>query len=343
MISSLTIPNYVLARLNSFNFYEEVWPVDIVTYVNRYFGMVFTVPYSIQVREVVLKFEGQILFRAFGLDNTQTYEFVLEEMYGSHIFSRISDIKNRFWFAQGYKELAKIEPPLLADIVPFFFPLVFQIYSGKLKIPIQEQINAFFFLCPAIIDSHYYASVYKTFKEEFGDLPHVIIGVQSNHSINDSHVLGFVSDEKLVELYRECAVFYYHSKELRHLHYSPIEAAINGMPIVYYKDSLLGKMTPEVKLGRCASTEEARNTIERILSGDKEYIEALCMEQRSLADKFSHKYCKDIWIRNLDETGLKNELKIESFSSSIIRELRRFIVKPIAKGLLAKPPKNLPS
>src|SRR6266478_6746744 len=72
--ASLTIPKRALMRLNQFNFYEEIWPGDIVAIANRYFGTVFTIPYSNQVPEVLGKFEGQIVFRAFGLDNSQTYK-----------------------------------------------------------------------------------------------------------------------------------------------------------------------------------------------------------------------------------------------------------------------------
>ena len=46
--------------------------------------------------------------------------------------------------------------------------------------------------------------------------------------VDDPKVLGFVSDEEMIRLYRECAVLYYHSTETRRVHYPPIEAAING-------------------------------------------------------------------------------------------------------------------
>lgn len=46
---TLSIPKRVLARLNSFNFYETAWPSDIVKLLNRYFGAIYIIPYGKQV------------------------------------------------------------------------------------------------------------------------------------------------------------------------------------------------------------------------------------------------------------------------------------------------------
>lgn len=339
--SSLSIPSAVLKRLNEFNFYEDEWPADIVGLVNRYFGVAFVIPYARQVMEALLKFEGQMLFRAFGLDNSQTYSKVLGLMYGSSVFSYIDALGDRFWFAQGYEQLQECEPPILAEravFLPIGVPETFwraaQSYIGT-----DRRI---LFVCPNCVTNSYYASVYKTFKEQFGDLPHVIVGAQ-DVPVDDHHVQGFVSDEELARLFRECALSYYHSTELRHVHYSPIEAVINGMPLVYYADSLLGRMTPEVTAGRCGSFEEARTTAERILSGDAEFTIELKAEQMSLSYQFSPEYCEDIWRRNLAESGLLHRLRNEPAGSVLWREGKRTLLRPYANGLSAVPVEAAPS
>lgn len=326
--SSLTIPADVLARLNNFNFYQHEWPRDIVAMVNRYFGTVFTIPYSIQFKEVVRKFKGQVMFRVFGLDNSQTYWKALQILYGPEIYIDIYAIRERFWFAQGYDELAEVEPPLLAEralFLPIGLPDSFKVnknsYTGT--------DNRILFLCPNCVSNPYYAAVYKKFKEEFGDLPHVIIGVQDT-PVDDPNVLGFINNEELLRLYRECAVLYYPSKELRHVHYSPIEAAINGMPVVYYAESLLGRMTPEIKLGRALSQQEARSSIERILEGDREYITELQAEQRTLVHKFSDEYCTPIWKEGLFNSSYSKAIKKNASIPFIIkRTLKKSLVKLI--------------
>jgi hypothetical protein len=338
--SSLTIPKRVLERLNRFNFYEEVWPADIVTLVNRYFGTVFVIPYAKQVPEAVRKFEGQIMFRAFGLDNSQTYHNVLQVLYGEGILAEIAALGERFWFAGGYEQLVEVEPPLIAQR-DVFLPLGVPESFWRTANTYVGSDRRILFVCPNCVTNPYYSAVYQDFKRQFGDLPHVIVGAQ-DVPVDDPHMAGFVSDEELMRLYRDSAVIYYHSTERRHVHYSPIEAAINGMPVVYFVDSLLGRMTPEITLGRCETFEEARATIERILAGDKEFITELCRQQRALAYKFSHEYCRDAWSTNLRERGFEAALAPQTPAATYWREVKRILLRPIAKGLSTIPPRGLP-
>ena len=97
---SLTIPPRVLEKLNQFNFYEDAWPTEIVTLINRYFGAAFVIPHARQVEEAVDNFEGQIVFSAFGLINEQTYRQVLDDLYGPLVLRKIAGIKERFWFGE---------------------------------------------------------------------------------------------------------------------------------------------------------------------------------------------------------------------------------------------------
>lgn len=328
--ASLSLPKRVLDRLNGFNFYEDRWPDDIVALINRYFGTVYVIPYGVQVREAVDKFEGQIMLRAFGLDNTKTYAEVLQVMYGSEIMADLGELGDRFRFAQGYEQLDECEYSLFAARavtlpigVPDFFWDTADSYTGA-----DRRI---LFVCPNCVTNPYYAEVYRAFKRDFGDLPHYIIGAQ-DVPVDDPCVLGFVSDAELTRLYRDCAVLYYHSTELRHVHYSPVEAAINGMPVVYFSDSLLGRMTPEISHGRVDTLAAARSSIERILAGDEEVITALRADQRTLAYKFSDDYCRAEWEKNLVECGYMAALRAEPFGAVLPREIARALARPFLHG-----------
>ncbi|HVT62935.1 MAG TPA: hypothetical protein VHD33_05555 [Legionellaceae bacterium] len=326
---NLTLPSTALARLNEFNFYEEEWSSDIIKIVNQHFGTVFTIPFSKQLKQVLCHFKSQILFRAYGLDNSQTYKNALQMLYGTEIYSDIYAAGKRFWFAVGYEELAEIEPPLITKqtlFLPLGVPNSFwntaNTYTGS-----DQRI---LFFCPNCVTNPYYAALYKNFKQELGDLPHVIIGTQ-DVAVNDPNVLGFVTDEALTDLYNKCSVFYYPSRELRHLHYSPIEAAIKGMPVIYYADSLLGRMTPEIQLGRSRSFQEARDAIEKILKNDQEFIKSLRAEQHSLVKKFSGEYGRSVWKKNLDQSGFLNALKKEKMASFMMQEITQRVLRPLKK------------
>jgi hypothetical protein len=335
--ASLTLPPKVLARLNQFNFYEDAWPPDIVRFVNRYFGTAFIMPVARQVSEAVRKFEGRIVFRTFGLEDTKSYKFVLDVMYGAEIFSRIYAIHERFWFGEGYEQLHECEPPLLAERavhLPIGVPTSFWKTEGKWT----GSVKKILFVCPNMVTNPYYNAIYRQFKEDFGDLPHVIIGAQ-DEPVDDPHVLGFVSNEELERLYVECAVLYYHSTEKRHVHYSPIEAAINGMPVVYYRNSLLGRMTGDEIEGAVDNVQSARAIIERILADDQPLIQRLRASQRTLAHQFSKEYCEAKWRTGLLAMGLHPVPAPEPLARVLGREAGRLALAPWGKGMLRKPPR----
>jgi hypothetical protein len=328
---TLSLPRNVLDRLNAFDFYGSEWPDQIVADINRYFGTVFVIPVGIQLREALAKFEGQVLFRAFGLDNLQSYKRMLGAQYGPRIFADIDAVGDRFWFAQGYEQLTECEPPLIGQ-QSIFLPVGM---PDTRPAPVNDDTRTdqrILFVCPNIVTSTYYADVYQAFKRDFGDLPHVIVGVQ-DVPVDDPHVAGFVSQTELDRLYRECAVMYYHSRERRHVHYSPVEAAVRGMPVVYYADSLLGRLTPGVGPGRCATTREARWAIEQILAGDAAFTAQVRDGQHTLPIPFSRTFCEAAWAREWASSGLGKRLAAERPWRVVARELRRWRLRSRAHGL----------
>jgi hypothetical protein len=328
---SLTIPLGTLKRLNQFHFYEDIWPLDVVMRVNRYFGTVFTQPYGRQVSEVLNKFEGQIVFRAFGLPSTQTYKELLESMHGYDSLAKIYALGDRFWFGEGYEQLHEWEPPLLADRA-LYLPIGAPRSLFKTANEWNPSIRKILFVCPNVVSNSYYSAIYRQFKKELGDLPHVIVGAQ-NVKVNDSNILGYVTEEELHRLYAKCAVFYYHSTELRHIHYSPIEAAIRGMPIVFYRNSLLGRLCDGAMPGCVDSLEEARTTLKRVLDGDLELIDCLSKGQRLISYKFSDAYCRRTWEKSLVESGLGARLEKERPIRNCVREALRPVLASLKKGL----------
>jgi len=327
---SLSIPRNVLEKLNQFNFYEDVWTTEIVTLINRYFGAAFVIPHGRQVEEAVDNFEGQIVFRAFGLINDQTYRQVVDDLYGPLTLRKIAGIKGRFWFGEAYDHLHECEAPLFAErslFLPVGIPETLLSTAGQWS----GSDRKILFICPHALTSPYYSAMYRQFKKDFGDLPHVIVGEQPV-PVLDTHHLGFVTDEELRSLYLNCAVLYYPSIEIRHVHYSPIEAAVNGMPIVFFKGSLLDRLGGNSTKGRVGSIPEARYLIERILLRDSDLIEEIKKDQQKIAGKFSDSYCSQTWHAQMEARGFFAAMKRESRFSVLLRETSRTLLKPIAHG-----------
>jgi hypothetical protein len=327
---SLTIPAKILKKLNKFNFYEDEWTPEITKILNRYFSTAFVIPHARLTAEVVENFEGQLIFRAFGLTNESTYTQFLDDLYGPLVLKKMKGLKNRFWFGESYDNLHECEESFFAER-SLFLPIGIpdsSFLTARQWVGTQKKI---LFVCPNAVTDSYYSAIYKNFKRDFGDLPHVIVGAQ-DVPVDDPCMLGFVSDDELNRLYLECAVLYYHSTEMRHLHYSPVEAAINGMPVVFHKGSLLDRLGDGKTKGRVSSVAEARVLIERILNGERALIAELTDDQQAIARHFSDAYCSATWRQNMDERGFNAALQRTSRIKIAWTEFKRTLLMPWARG-----------
>jgi hypothetical protein len=332
---SLTIPEHVLRVLNSCPFYQPKWPREAVFYMNRYFGTAFVMPME-GFRESVTNFEGNLLMRAFGLINKASYHKHLEGFYDEQVFCWINAVRHRFWFAAGYQQLKECESPLFAER-SLYLPIGLSPAFWKNANTWTGTERRLLFFCPSIVKNPYHAAVYQQFKREFGDFPHLIAGKQ-DVPVNDPHVLGFVSDQELVDLYKSCSVFLYPSRERRHVHYSPVEANIVGMPIIFYDNSLLARICNRKVQGAVSSVAEARDLIKAILNGEGDLIRSLKKDQQDIAYFFSDQYCKGIWQKSLASIGLGEALRKSSVAHTLADETKRALYHPWALGKKTLPP-----
>jgi hypothetical protein len=326
---SLTIPKHALRVLNSCHFYQRNWSPEAVLYMNRYFGTAFIMPME-GFRESVTNFEGNLLMRAFGLINIASYHKHLEGFYGEQVFCWINAVRHRFWFAAGYEQLKECEPPLFAER-SLYLPIgLSPAFWNNANTWTGTQRRVLFF-CPSIVKNPYHAAVYQQFKREFGDFPHLIAGKQEV-PVDDPHVLGFVSDQELVDHYRSCSVLLYPSRERRHVHYSPVEANIVGTPIVFYDDTLLARICNRKVQGAVSSVAEARDLIKAILKGEDELITSLKKDQQGIAYFFSDEYCKRTWQKALAVIGLGEMTGKTSAAQTVADETKRMLFYPWALG-----------
>jgi hypothetical protein len=333
---SLTIPEHALRVLNSCHFYQRNWPSNAVFYMNRYFGTAFVMPIEEQFRESVTKFEGNLLLRAFGLINTASYHQDLRDIYGDQVFCWINAVHHRFWFAPGYEQLMEREPSLLVErsvYLPIGLPPAF----WKKANTWTGTDRRLLFLCPSIVKNPYYAAIYKQFKREFGDFSHVIVGKQ-DVPVNDPHVLGFVSDQELADLYKTSSVLLYPSREKRHVHYFPVEANVVGTPVIFYDDSLLARICNRKVQGAVSSVAEARELIKAILNREADLITSLKKDQQDIAYFFSDEYCKRTWEKSFAAIGLGEALGKASVPTTFADETKRVLLYPWARGKKTLPP-----
>ncbi|MBP0447017.1 glycosyltransferase [Roseomonas sp. SSH11] len=297
--SSLTIPKEALDVLNSQDFYERSWSSTVRHVAGRYFDVIINhfSYYSVPVSEAARHFPGLVVLRTFGREHPSRYAEFAEIGPRKSVLDELDALGSRLVHAQGYANIADIEPPVLQrTAMTVTVPLPPYIYASAntWRGGGKEAV----LLCPAIMAAggqSYYGNIYRGIKRDFGDLPHVIFGRQPE-PVNDPAVLPYLTDPELLDLYARAPVFIYPSAEPRHIHYSPIEAMVVGTPVLYRRGSLTDTLAEGADLpGACADTAEMRDKAQRLLAGDSNLAEAIRATQGRIVDTFSSDLARRQW------------------------------------------------
>jgi hypothetical protein len=298
--TSLHLHPAALAVLNGHDFYHHAWSATVAEVINKNFDVLIASfsYYTLALSEAAKKFNGLVCARAFGREHPRTYADF--DQYGmvSGVLADLDRLGDRFIFAQGYENLADVEPESLrrhAHTITIPLPSKIFSFEGTWKGGGEHAI----FLCPSISTSSFYQEIYKRIKKNFSGLPHVIFGRQTG-DINDPCVLPYLSDRELVDLYAHASVFVYPHTEPRHVHYSPLEAMVVGTPVLYLKDTLIDTLSGNADVpGRCNGVEEMQIKATRLIGGDKPLAEHIRVTQSKVLDQFSIDLAKKQWLSAL--------------------------------------------
>ena len=300
--AALRLPQHTLDLLNRHDFYEASWPPTIAGVVNRHFQAVVSVFFYRSLVEVVRKFQGRIIARAFGRESPLSYTGYITAGPPHDILNDLPALGDRFIFGQGYDNIAEIEAPELAR------------RAHTITVPLPAEINEragtwhgggkeAVFLCPSIEPGGYYSRIHDGIKRDFGDLPHVIFGKQ-HRDIGDPTILPYLTDAELFALYARAPVFVYPHTEPRHVHYSPLEAMVVGTPTLYLRGALIDMLTGHADLpGACAGIAEMRDKAQRLLAGDRELANAIRATQGRALAPFSLELARSQWETALSVAG----------------------------------------
>ncbi|EFM61176.1 WbcT protein [Brucella sp. NF 2653] len=306
---SLTIPAPVLDELNSYDFYQAPVNPRIDFLINYYFENAIVTYMFPMFTQMVSRFKGRILLRAFGLTaETETY-FDFANLVAGPFFERLwMKASDRFWFAAGYPSLVGIEPNFIQE------------RSVLLPVGLPERIlskqdtwrggdKRIMFVCPDIETYREAKEVYSEFKQVFGDLPHVICGNQTVPVAYDDNVVGRLSSEEYERLFQEAEVMFYHSKLPRHLHYHPVEAAAYGMPVVFMNQGMLGSLGGDYQAGGCSTLAEARRKVENLLTASDPLLKTkITSDQKKIVQYFNVSYVRTAWETNFLNSVLQTPL-----------------------------------
>jgi hypothetical protein len=288
-----------LRILTSHNFYSEEWSEQVRSAINDAFGLVITSVYKTPLIEALKHFDGPVIARVFGREEPKSYAPMFAHYRCDDL---IRDRGGAFVLAQAYDELSEVEPDYLSE----------RMRTAGCSIPEaiwrnehtwRRASDDLLFLCPRI-STDYYGAFYLVIKKLAAQMPHKIIGRQFKPTA-DPAVLGFVSDDDLLSLYRTSAAFLYVSHEPRHLHYTPLEAAIVGLPVLYLRGSLMSRLVGRALPGECSSLDDMQSKARRLSVGDSDLASAVTEEQDALLKAFQTDLIRDQWHAIFSELGVR--------------------------------------
>jgi hypothetical protein len=336
--ATLSIPKKDLEYLNAVNFYENNIPSEAAQIMNRYFGNCICAYIFPGLYYVLKTFQGKLFMRAFGHAGDMDYEratttvpnqslelslpkSALQRLrrsikvginrtlnpagikHHNVIMDEMYSCKNRCYLAAAYSEILSNESHFLKTR-GLFMPLALPPSILKHTDSWTGGDERVLFVCPNIDQIDYYARIYRQFKAELGTLPHAIAGRQSLDGVEDqkktqdSSILGYISRDELDRYMKKCSAMFYHSQEPRHLHYHPLEAIVTGLPLVFMDQGLLEKLGGSDQPGLCRTYSEAREKLERLVSGDKKLAMTIQDRQRSILNHFDPHYCESEWKKS---------------------------------------------
>ena len=272
---TLTIPQEDIEYLNGIDFFSEL-SQETLSVINKHFGIAFVMLCKECFRSLILGFQGTIVLHVFGLAGKGSYGNVLFDLLGVQLYLQLRKLGDRFIFSYTYENIIEIEPDILRN------------HGVYMPIGIRETINnewkggdeRLLFISPKINSNSYFHTVYKWFKDNFGDIPHVIGGAQIIE-VTDDTVTGFLSREEYDYNMTSLCGMLYHSQEPRHIHYHPIEAMRNGMPVLFMAGGMLDYLGGKKLPGRCKNIKEARKKIHKLSKNNKYFIRRVVKAQEN--------------------------------------------------------------
>lgn len=284
----LKLDTCIIQKLNNVHWFSnECVSAEIIDILNTHFKFIFlTLLTSADLlNQLINQYKGHIVFRFFGNGSTARYEPLLCNYKMSNKVKYVFCFPEIYEFEKTYTNFFNAQNSYI-------------VRSGLSNVLINKIMNTYSpkdkKICFVVSYSNiheYYKNVFLQFKKEFINYDYIILG---RNNIDDANAFDNLDDDNYYKKMSECKLLYYHSKEPRHLHYHPFEAIVIGIPVIFYKESVLSSYLADSP-GKCTDIDEAYRKINLILNDDKQFISELIIEQNKIIETMSVKYNNDIF------------------------------------------------
>jgi glycosyltransferase involved in cell wall biosynthesis len=293
-----------LELLNATDWYrpldETIWDL-----VNRRFSILgFRPSDGDLVRQILGKFRGTIVFRAFGSGGGQSCAGLLCEMTRGRAPAMIESLGDRFVFGHAFAPLVEREPEFLkrrAVHLPLTLPDLGSETESSVRGPGLASVSGdrgteptVLFLCPDIRANPASAASHEEFRRHLEDVPHWVIGPQAIR-VNDPNVVGVLTDEEWAETVRRARVVLDDGIDPAKLRRGSLEAMGAGTPVVFFAGGLLDRISGERMAGRVHSWLEAGRAVRSLLRGDAGLASRIRASQAEFIKAFNPDRCLEAW------------------------------------------------
>lgn len=294
---TLTLPKEVLERLNGCDFYNGI-DVETMALLNEYFDAVFCPPIRGTLRDLAMAYRGTLVLRVVDREEGLATTTRLRRLNDWHqfgdwgILTMLDAMGDRFWYAPALESLTKGESALLTRRM-VYLPL--GLVDASPLDTWKGQEKRLLYICENIRTDEAAQKRYRAFKAAFKKVPHAIVGGQLQPVDDDASVLETgIHFEPAVDA---CAALYRHLDDDR-FDYDLLEAIRRGIPVVFTRDH--PKDDDRARFpGFAKSAEEARQKVERILSGDETLIGEIRESQAAFLEPCAPAAYEPLWAQGL--------------------------------------------
>jgi hypothetical protein len=279
-----TLPIDIQKKLSSYNFFYNYINDDISKILNKYFDAVVVTIHPWWLSEVLRTFQGKVIYRTYG----QT-EILSEELDRYNAVTNVLNRKN-FHFLPFHEATLDEEENWLkskARIVPYCIDPSLNQRRNTWNVKAQKN-KKIMLSCPNI-NNPFYLDHYNYLKKNYNEEHFLFFGVQLS-KIKDKQIMGTIDYEDLKKFFLESNGYLYTYTSSRVCYLPPIEMMLVGGPVLFPKGTLLDKMMGSESIASFENVEESKTKVNKLLSGDEEFINSVLSHQSKIVEYYSEEY-----------------------------------------------------
>lgn len=300
------LPDGDLEILCQQDWYKEV-DKSAQMIANQHFACAFVTADPTQVITILKAFSGLVAIRLFGLDGNRTYSDLYKFHLTPHEFSFLINNLHRILFATGYQEILENEEDWVVNN-SCFLPIGVPKSSRLDWVGDSENV---FSVVPRIEPNTYFSKSVEDHKKmvSHGQLR---IGGRQHLIHSDENILGTLTNDEFNDFLIHSRCLVYASREQRHVHYHPLEAMQIGMPVVYFRNSLLYSILGKSDAGVVKNNRQAKKLVKKMIK-DRDFASNIGNIQKQAVAQVETKALKGTFIEGTQ--NLKYKMKIFSTGS----------------------------